>query len=73
MPLVDVKCKKLTTLKKSKVTEQAQKSTNYKHLLLGKVETSHDGIIQCTICLNWAHFKCAGIEEDDLEFVYDLC
>ena len=35
-------------------------------------KTSHDGMIQCTICLNWAHFKCADIEEDDLEFACDL-
>ena len=36
-------------------------------------ETSHNGMIQCTVCMNWAHFKCAGIEEEDLEFVCDLC
>ena len=89
---IDIKCKKLTTLKKAKLQSKLKgaQTTTFKKSLTTTYskqeedaqciycwekwsETSHDGMIQCTICLNWAHFKCAGIEEDDLEFVCDLC
>ena len=89
---VDVKCKKLTTLKKAKLQSKLKgpQTTTFKKSLTTIYskqeedaqciycwekwsETSHDCMIQCTIYLNWAHFKCAGIEEDDLEFICDLC
>lgn len=34
----------------------------------------NDGMIQCSICSEWAHEACAGKEEDhNEEFVCDLC
>ena len=88
---IDIKCKKLMTLKKAKLQSKFKDpQTTFKKSLTTAYsnqeedaqciycwekwsETSHDGMIQCTIFLNWVHFKCAGIEEDDLEFVCDLC
>ena len=89
---MDVKCKKLTTLKKAKLQSKLKgpQTTTFKKSLTTTYskkkentqciccsekwsETSHDRMIQCTICLNWAHFKCDGTKEADLEFVCDLC
>ena len=64
-----------TTFKKSLTTTYSNQEEDAQCIYCWEKwsETSHDGMIQCTVCLNWAHFKCAGIEEDVLEFVCNLC
>ncbi|KAG5875203.1 hypothetical protein JTB14_033896 [Gonioctena quinquepunctata] len=35
---------------------------------------SGEGWIRCSVCFNWAHDKCVGVEDDDPdEFICDLC
>ena len=36
-------------------------------------DTKQDAMIRCTGCLQWAHTKCAGVDENDEEFVCDFC
>ena len=32
-------------------------------------KTAGEGWIQCTTCRDWAHDHCAGVDEDDVEFL----
>ncbi|KAG5863740.1 hypothetical protein JTB14_020355 [Gonioctena quinquepunctata] len=35
---------------------------------------SGEGWIRCSVCFNWAHDKCAAVEDDDPDdFICDLC
>ncbi|KAG8329564.1 hypothetical protein J6590_083769 [Homalodisca vitripennis] len=34
---------------------------------------SNEGWIQCSGCLGWAHEECCGSEEEDDNFICDLC
>ncbi|XP_014674747.1 PREDICTED: uncharacterized protein LOC106814888 [Priapulus caudatus] len=36
-------------------------------------KTTQDAMIQCTVCLQWAHTKCAGTDEDTDDFICDFC
>ena len=32
-------------------------------------KTPNDGWIRCTHCLQWAHEACAGVDDDDVDFL----
>ena len=53
-----VKGLQTTTFKKSLTTTYSKQEEDAQCIYCWEKysETSHDGIIQCTVCLNWAHF-----------------
>ena len=36
-------------------------------------KTVGEGCIQCTTCRDWVHDHCAGVDEDDVEFICEFC